>query len=122
MSGAIDRPVRQMTFVDIEWENKSRQRKKILMSKHQPPKPEDGNAYNLLEAQFVPKFLALFAQVSARQPEKGVKALILRARRQARQTGLPLETVLDQVYQDAVERTERRIQLLQRCELKQKER
>jgi hypothetical protein len=68
-----------------------------------------------LERHFRERLLVLFARVDAQQPEKGVQTLLLRAHAIASETKQPLAQVLEAVYQDALERTERRLALLNQC-------
>ncbi len=70
-----------------------------------------------LEREYWHRLDALFQQVQPQQPEKGIEALILRARRQAEAEGISLAEALAQVYAGAAERTRRRVELLSRCNL-----
>lgn len=72
---------------------------------------------NELERRFAEKLQIVFAQVHPQKPEKGIAALLKRARIQASKTHQPLEEILETLYQGAVERTERRIQLLSQCSI-----
>ncbi len=72
---------------------------------------------NPLERDYWQAFDLLFQRVQARKPEKGIQVLLLRAREQAEQQGLPLAAVLSDTLQAATERTERRIALLSQCAL-----
>ena len=71
-----------------------------------------------LEQVYAEKLCVLFARVDARHPEKGIETLLQRARSLSRQKSLPIGQALDEVYQGAVERTERRLLLLGQCSLK----
>ena len=73
--------------------------------------------YTELEMAFVKRFLALFARVDAQRPHKGIRTLIVRARQKAEQANMPLQAALEEVYEGALMRTERRIQLIQQCTL-----
>ena len=55
--------------------------------------------------------------VNPQKPEKGLTTIIKRARDEAQGTGENLEHVLERHYQGAKERTERRVTLLNHCEL-----
>jgi hypothetical protein len=68
-----------------------------------------------LESSYWQKLDALFKRVSARQPEKGIATLILRARAMAESESIPLAEALEAVLTGAVTRTERRIALLGHC-------
>lgn len=71
-----------------------------------------------LEVMYREKLLVLFERVDSRQPEKGIWTLICRARQKACQEGISLKDALEAVYRGAVERTERRLQLLSACPTK----
>jgi lysine/ornithine N-monooxygenase len=70
-----------------------------------------------LEKCFVDKLHKVFAQVHPQKPEKGVAALLKKAREQAAQSNQSLAEILETLYQGAVERTERRIKLLSQCDI-----
>lgn len=72
---------------------------------------------NPAERLFIERLAQVFAMVNPQKPEKGMMALLTRARQLAKETGQPLELVLEEVYQGAKERTERRVQLLSQCSL-----
>jgi hypothetical protein len=71
-----------------------------------------------IEQEFADKLQTLFARVQPQKPEKGIAALLKRARNKAKQTDQPMELILEEIYKAAVERTERRIQLLSQCSLR----
>jgi hypothetical protein len=83
-----------------------------------PPSDFSDPPLTPLEQTYREKLLAVFARVQPKYPEKGVMPLIRRARELAIQQGLSDEAALETVYQGAVTRTEARIQLLMRCDLK----
>ena len=56
--------------------------------------------------------------VHSQKPEKGIRALLMRARQRVESEGVPHEQALEEIYQGAVVRTERRIELLNRCNLR----
>jgi hypothetical protein len=72
-----------------------------------------------LEECYREKLLAVFRQVSARKPEKGVETPNLRARAMATENNLPAKEALEGIYQGAAERTACRVELLARCPLAQ---
>ncbi len=67
------------------------------------------------EQAFRDRCLKLFSRVDAENPDKGIAALLERAKSRAKESSIPYETALDQIYQEAEERTERRIELLMQC-------
>lgn len=69
------------------------------------------------ETMFMERLARVFSLVNPQKPEKGLVALITRARNLAKETGRPLEDILEEVYQGAKERTERRVHLLSQCRL-----
>jgi hypothetical protein len=71
-----------------------------------------------LERDIWHKLHDLFQLVEAARPEKGIRVLILRARKLAATQGLPLETALTETLAGATERTHRRMALLNQCTLK----
>ncbi|WP_303674171.1 hypothetical protein [Vampirovibrio chlorellavorus] len=71
-----------------------------------------------LEKAYWAQLEALFKRVDARKPEKGIIALIFRARALADQQNIPLEQALADTLEGATQRTERRIALLQQCAMK----
>jgi hypothetical protein len=85
-----------------------------------PEPPEPNILYTELEQRYCERFLALFARVEAQQPEKGIRTLIARARTLALESGQSLEVALELVYQEALERTERRLALISQCPTRQK--
>jgi hypothetical protein len=74
-----------------------------------------------LEKEYWQALHDLFQRVNPRRPEKGIQALLLRARQQAQAHKISLELALAQILKDATERTERRLQLLNQCTLPVKE-
>lgn len=70
-----------------------------------------------LEAEYRDKLLALFQRVQPRVPDKGIRTLLARARKRMADEGLPQALVLEEMYRGALERTERRVRLLERCPL-----
>lgn len=73
---------------------------------------------NPLEKIYWKKFDILFKKVSAQKPEKGIYTLIERARKIAKTEHIPLKLALEKMLEGATERTERRIALLNQCDLK----
>lgn len=73
-----------------------------------------------LERDYWQKLHALFARVNPQKPEKGITALLERARKEVA-TGKPEAQALAEMYAAAEERTERRIALLNTCALKSDE-
>ena len=69
-----------------------------------------------LEREYRDKLHALFARVNPQQPEKGIRALLERARKET-SAGKPETEALAEMYAGAEERTERRIALLSNCSL-----
>jgi hypothetical protein len=57
----------------------------------------------------------LFQMVNPQKPEKGIKALILKARISSVENDIPYEQALEDVFQGAKERTLRRVELLSQC-------
>lgn len=74
----------------------------------------DGEELTQAELAFAARLRELFARVDAAQPERGVRALVRRARRIAREERRAPEVVLDELYAGAVRRTERRLELAAR--------
>jgi hypothetical protein len=70
-----------------------------------------------IEQVYWHKLAELFQRVNPQKPEKGIQALILRARNAATENAGLLEEELERTFQAAKERTERRIQLLSQCHL-----
>jgi hypothetical protein len=68
-----------------------------------------------LEKTYWHKLDEVFAQVSPQKPEKGLRTIIQRARKEVLKTGEDLELVLEQHFQSVKERTERRIALINEC-------
>lgn len=67
------------------------------------------------EAAFCERLSVLFALVSPQKPEKGIRALLARARALAEAEGIVLSLALEQTYEDAEKRTHARLQLLGQC-------
>lgn len=95
----------------------------------QPEKTIRGQAMNAkdfyqtlspLEKEYWHKLDSVFQQVQPQKPEKGIQALLIRARQMAASENIPLEQALQCILQDATERTARRVQLLNQCALKPK--
>lgn len=70
-----------------------------------------------LERTYWHKLAELFQLVDPKKPEKGIQALILRARKASAENQLPLADELKSIFQAAKERTLRRVELLSRCQL-----
>ncbi len=70
-----------------------------------------------LERAYWYKLAELFQLVDPQKPEKGIQALILRARKASTDNQLPLADELVTMFQAAKERTLRRVELLSRCQL-----
>ena len=72
------------------------------------------------EEQFWTQCLDLFALVNASYPERGIRSLMQRAKKQ---TGpnLPYNEALEQEYQAAKVRTEARLKLLGQCSIESKQ-
>lgn len=83
------------------------------------PLNADDNDLTALEQDYWARFIALFARVDAKKPEKGIQALFARARQQALQQAKPLEVALQAEFEAATERTERRVSLLSQCQIPQ---
>jgi|GEM_PF-2178045 len=81
------------------------------------PNPDFYQTLSPVEQIYWHKLAEVFQMVSVQKPEKGIKALLLRARVDALTSGVSLEEALKAVYQGARERTERRVALLSRCQL-----
>ncbi len=71
-----------------------------------------------LEREYRQKLLDLFSLVNPRQPQKGVQALLTRARERVLAEGIPPEQALTEMYAGAEARTMRRVALLNACTLK----
>ena len=71
-----------------------------------------------LEKAYWHKLADVFALVNPQKPEKGLIAIIQRAREEASSKEEALELVLERHYQGAKERTERRLLLINNCELR----
>ena len=71
-----------------------------------------------LEQTYWHKLADLFQLVDPQKPEKGCKALILKARKNTLAKVSALETELELIFQGAQERTLRRVALLGMCTLK----
>lgn len=77
-------------------------------------------ALTIVEQAFWVQCIGLFELVQAKQPERGVWALILKARRKTESTpGLLYERALEQEFEAAKVRTYNRLKLLQECALKE---
>lgn len=70
-----------------------------------------------LEKTYWHKLSEVFAQVQPQQPEKGIEALIQRARKAALEKGTDLAIELEYQFRGASERTRRRLELLGACQL-----
>lgn len=70
-----------------------------------------------LEQSYWDQFLALFNQVNPQKPEVGCRVMIERARVMAAARNIPLSEALETLYNQARQRTERRMQLLGQCRL-----
>ena len=75
------------------------------------------SALSPVEKAYWHKLAEVFQLVNPQKPEKGIQALILRARNAAAENQSPLENELESMFQGAKERTLRRIELLSRCQL-----
>lgn len=73
---------------------------------------------NPLEKEYWHQLDSVFQQVQPQKPEKGIQALLMRARQRTVTEKIPLEQALQRMLQGARERTERRVQLLNQCALK----
>jgi len=74
-----------------------------------------------LEQTYWHKLAELFQLVDPKKPEKGCKALILKARKSSLEKVSSLETELELIFQGAEERTQRRMSLFGNCKLKNKD-
>jgi hypothetical protein len=70
-----------------------------------------------LERTYWHKLAELFQLVNPQKSEKGIQALILRARKASAENLSPLADELEATFQVAKERTLRRMELLSRCQL-----
>jgi hypothetical protein len=70
-----------------------------------------------LERTYWEKLAELFQLVNPQKPEKGIQALILRARKASAENQSPLADELESMFQAAKERTLLRVELLNRCQL-----
>lgn len=70
-----------------------------------------------IEAHYRQLFLALFARVQAKHPERGIATLFSRAKKQVEKTGCPYGDALETEYQAAKIRTEKRLALTQQCDI-----
>ncbi len=70
---------------------------------------------NPVEAHYRQQFLALFARVQAKYPERGIAALFKRAAQQVVRTGCSQKAALEAEYQAAKIRTEKRLTLTKQC-------
>lgn len=73
---------------------------------------------NALEKEYWHRLYEIFQRVNPQKPEKGIRTLITRARQSALLNQVPLDIALQDVLQGAIERTNRRVELLNRCSLK----
>lgn len=76
--------------------------------------------YNTLidiEKLYWHKLDGLFSLVNPQKPEKGIKAIITRARMAALKDQQPIEQHLEKLFSEAEERTRRRLVLLSQCQL-----
>lgn len=71
-----------------------------------------------LEKKYWEALYALFQRVQPAKPEKGIQALLIRARKLVEEQGLSPEAALERILREATERTNRRVELLNRCALK----
>jgi hypothetical protein len=70
-----------------------------------------------LERTYWHKLAELFQLVNPQKPEKGIQALISRARKASAENQSSLADELETMFQAAKERTLRRVKLLSRCQL-----
>lgn len=75
------------------------------------------NTLSALEQRYWHELHRVFQQVQPQKPDKGCKALILRARRLALTHQLPLEQALQRELEGATQRTLKRLELLKNCPL-----
>jgi len=68
-----------------------------------------------IEKLYWQRLAELFQMVNPQKPEKGIQALILKARRYSSENDVPYEQALEDVFQGAKERTLRRVELLSQC-------
>ena len=73
-----------------------------------------------LEQTYWHKLADLFQLVEPKKPEKGCKALILKARKSSLEKQSSLEAELELIFRGAEERTLRRVALFGNCQLKNK--
>ena len=77
---------------------------------------------NTLEKEYWDKLMQLFMRADPKYPEKGIIAVIKKARSYSESNRIPLETALQKFYSEAENRTEKRLELLMKCSInKQKE-
>lgn len=72
---------------------------------------------NLLEQSYWQQLYDVFQLVQPQKPEKGIKALIIRARALADNENISLEAALQSILEGATLRTENRVKLLNQCKL-----
>ena len=70
-----------------------------------------------IEQRYWHELQRVFKMVQPQKPDKGCKALILRARHLALTQQLPLEETLQRELEGATQRTLRRLELLKSCPL-----
>lgn len=78
---------------------------------------QDLNPLSQAEKIYAQKLSDLFQLVTPQKPEKGIRALLLRARQRVATEGVSPEQALAEIYAGAKERTERRVRLLAACPL-----
>lgn len=71
-----------------------------------------------LEKKYWESFYALFQRVQPAKPEKGIQALLIRARKLVEEQNILPEAALERILREATERTDRRVELLNQCALK----
>lgn len=71
-----------------------------------------------LEKKYWEALYALFQRVQPAKPEKGIQALLIRARKLVDEQNVLPEAALERILREATERTDRRVELLNRCALK----
>lgn len=89
---------------------------KPLDPENLPSDLQDG-ALKPEERLYRDRFFRLFEAVVPRHPEKGVRAMLARARAQAQQYDISLAEALEDQYRQAEIRTQRRVALLSDCKL-----
>jgi len=71
-----------------------------------------------LEQSYWDQFMALFSKVDPQKPEVGCQVMIERARKFSEAQNTSLAETLANLYAEAYERTERRLQITKNCKLK----